>query len=461
MKEYGFHGFCIVYFPHYLYEEPADFFIELLAALSDPSIPFLEVIGFRGSAKSTFASLALPIYAALELPDDYPFIIPIADTSTQAGINIANIKNELENNQLLLRDYGRLPTKKRVKDPSPEPTLESEEEWQAKNMLLSNKVRILARSRGQKIRGLRHQQWRPRLVICDDLEDLKYVRFKENRDETEKWLRGEVMPAMDTKRRKLVVIGNFLHSDAIMARIKKWGTFTVIELPLITADGFVTWPALYPDQQSLDAKRKELGEVSWQREMLLKVVPEEGQDVKPDDITYYSQLPNGRRGLRGHGVDFAISQKASADYTTIVTGKVYYDEKAGRPKIYIMPKPICDHLTFHETINTLTAIPLPGEADIFFPEDVGYQKAAIQEMVRAGLTVQPMKSITDKRSRLRVASIHIKNGTVLFPITGCEDLLAQLFGFGVEQHDDLVDGLVNLILGLIEVGLELPQVWTV
>src|ERR1017187_8083097 len=48
--------------------------------------------------------------------------------------------------------------------------------------------------------------------------------------------------------------------------------------------------------------------------------------------------------------------------------------------------------------------------------------------------------------------------TVLFPRTGCEQLLAQLFGFGVEAHDDLVDGFSYLLQGLVDQGLELPKI---
>jgi len=47
---------------------------------------------------------------------------------------------------------------------------------------------------------------------------------------------------------------------------------------------------------------------------------------------------------------------------------------------------------------------IPGElkgANLFFVEDVGYQKAAIQEMERSMLPVVPIKPTTDKRSRLR------------------------------------------------------------
>ena len=70
----------------------------------------------------------------------------------------------------------------------------------------------------------------------------------------------------------------------------------------------------------------------------------------------------------------------------------------------------------------------------------------------------PMKPTTDKRSRLQTVAPLIKNGTVLFPRTGCEELLGQIFNLGVESHDDLCDGLTTLLQGLINQGLELPKI---
>src|SRR5689334_18582382 len=98
VKTYGLMMFCLIYLSHYFYRPPAAFHPDLMAKLSDASIKRLLVVGFRGSAKSTLGSVALPIFAALEQPDIYPFIIPIADTGTQAATNIANIKTELDSN---------------------------------------------------------------------------------------------------------------------------------------------------------------------------------------------------------------------------------------------------------------------------------------------------------------------------------------------------------------------------
>ena len=66
-----------------------------------------------------------------------------------------------------------------------------------------------------------------------------------------------------------------------------------------------------------------------------------------------------------------------------------------------------------------------------------------------------MKS-TGKCARLRVAARYIKIGVVKFPRTGCEQLLGQLLGLGVETHDDAVDALVYLILGIVGEGIA-PQ----
>lgn len=469
VKEGGFFAFCLIYFSHYFQLEPALFHPELAINLEDQYNRFLEIIGARGVAKSTYGSLAFPVYAALEQPEKYPFIIPVADTSAQSSMNIANIKNELENNKLLLQDYGKIEFDP-VKDDSPEdPTLESGEEWQARNMLLNNGVRILARSRGQKIRGLRHRQHRPKLIVVDDPEDLKWVRFKENRDETDKWMRGEVIPSIDTLSGRIILIGNYLHDDALMSRIKKLGIFKTLEYPLINDAGICQWPAQYPTQESIDKARKLAGETAWQREYMLKVVPDEGAEVEPKDIHYYDEFPmtlipgtnqiavdDSLRGIRGHGVDLAISTKASADYTSVVSGDVFHVDEY--PKIYIIPHPTNAHMDFHTTIETLRLVPQGGGAHLFFVESVAYQLAAIQEMERAGMPVIAIKPMADKRSRLRVVARYIKNGTVLFPRTGCEELLNQLLNFGVEKHDDMADAFVYLITGLVERGLSLPKI---
>lgn len=452
-----FPGFCLIYLPHHFQLEPAEFHPELMTSLDDKTLLMLLIEGFRGSAKSTIGSLAYPLYCSLEMPDIYPFIIPIADTGLQAAINIANIKTELDNNLLIKQDYGNIEGEF-VEDWD----LEGEEDWQGKNMLLSTGVRLLARSRGQKVRGLKHRQHRPKLVIIDDPEDMDWVQTKEKRDKSEKWLRDEVLPGIDEKDGKVVIIANRLHNDSLVARLEKDPLFNgpggkVLKYPLLregaagTEVERTTWKAKYPTQESLERAKKKAGPTGWPREYLLKTVAEEGQEITETDIHYYDEVPvEAEIGLKATAIDLAISKKQTADYTAGVSGRTATINE--HFKIYIDPFPLNARLDLNELKNWMQAKLAADPIHMFWVEDVQYQKAAIEELIRNLLPVEGVQPIGDKRARLKIAATFIKNGTVVFPRHGCEDLIIQLLGFGVENHDDLVDALVYLILELVKQG---------
>jgi hypothetical protein len=189
-----------------------------------------------------------------------------------------------------------------------------------------------------------------------------------------RWPHSEIMPGMDARKGKLVVIGNLLHMDALLSRLRAPGTgFKSLEFPLIDKDGNCTWPAMCPTDQSLKDKERDMGPISWQREMLLKIVAEDEAVIRPEDIHYYDARPNGVAAMKGHGIDLAISQKEGADYTAIVSGEVLYVEDT--PKIFIRPSPYNEHVTFHDRLKRVRAIPGEmGGANLFFVEDVAYQK---------------------------------------------------------------------------------------
>ena len=80
-----------------------------------------------------------------------------------------------------------------------------------------------------------------------------------------------------------------------------------------------------------------------------------------------------------------------------MSGEVFYVDNA--PKIFIRPNPYNEHVTFHNFLLKVRNIPGElGGANLFFVEDVAYQKAAIQEMERALLPVIPIKPQGDKRA---------------------------------------------------------------
>ena len=234
------------------------------------------------------------------------------------------------------------------------------------------------------------------------------------------------------------------------------GIYRFIEFPLIKKDGNITWTGKYPNMEAVEKQKKKVGSSSaWSREYLLKVISEDDQVIKDEDITKYpASILNetndeGKKILKikngCSAVDLAISVKETADYTAIISG--IRADYLGRERILIKPNPINRRMDFATTIkvigNVHASVPLGSNIVV---EDIAYQKAAIQELKRKGFSVKGIRPITDKKARLETVAPYIKDGTVLFADIGCEELIEQLVGFGVEAHDDMVDALVYLIL---------------
>ena len=130
--------------------------------------------------------------------------IILSDSSEQAEGFLSDIKTELEENAALREDFGEL--EGRV--------------WKASVILLSNGVKIEALGAGKKIRGRRHKQWRPDLILCDDLENDENVNTPEQRKKLRDWFYKAVSKAGDTYT-DIVYIGTLLHYDALLANVAK------------------------------------------------------------------------------------------------------------------------------------------------------------------------------------------------------------------------------------------------
>jgi hypothetical protein len=193
-----------------------------------------------------------------------------------------NLRRELESNAVLKNDLG--------------PFREESDEWGSSSLVFSNSnARITAGSSEQSIRGLRHNQHRPDLIICDDVEDIASTKTREGRNKTYQWLTSEVIPAGDRNTR-LVVIGNLLHEDSLLMRIKEdvekeriSGIFKAY--PLIE-NGKILWPGKYPSMEDIEKEKKKAGnEFAWQREYLLNIVPAEDQAIHLQWFHFYNELP--------------------------------------------------------------------------------------------------------------------------------------------------------------------------
>lgn len=440
------------FFPIYLHEyikyETPPFHNEIFRILQNEKIKLAVIAAFRGSAKSTVVTTAYVLWSILGVQQK-KFIIVCSQTEAKARQHLNNIKYQLLNNELLKKDLG--------------PFEEERNNLGNATALIIKRmnVKIMICSIEQSIRGMRHNEYRPDLIILDDIEDMNSVKTKEGRNKTFEWLTGDIIPA-GTRKTRIIAIGNLLHEDCVLKRLEKKiekGEVKLMngiyrEYPIIDAKGNPLWAGKYPTPESIEEEReKALNDVAWHREYLLKIISSDEQIVKPEWINLYDKFPTD--GFRGIciGVDLAIGEKETNDYTSVVIGYVFGMGK--NMKIYIQPKPFNARVSFPEQAEYLASLiareKVTHNRVKVYVEDVGYQRALVQyfDSNKYDIEAVPVGRMS-KSVRLQLTTPLLKESKVLFPEQGCEELIEQLLGFGKEKHDDLVDAFSLLVMKVIE-----------
>jgi len=444
----SFSWFFATYFTHYITCPTAEFQKAIMDLLQKDELLKVAITAFRGSAKSTIATLAFPIWAMVGKPSK-KYALLVSQTQELSKQILTNIKQELSSNELLMRDFG--------------PFTEVADEWRANSFVIPQyNSRISAISQSESIRGLRHRQYRPDLVIIDDVEDLESVKTKEGRDKLWDWFTGEAMPIGDIGT-KIVVVGNLLHEDSLMMRLKEsiqLGRMDGVyrEYPLIDAKGAIAWIGKYPTMKHIEIKRREVADDSaWYREYLLKFISDDHRIVQKSWPQYWTELPDFTRTpirMIGIGTDMAISEKSSADKTALIpfvlTG--FGDDL----KVYILPYIINKRMNFTDAIKEIKKLSEQLQADfrrvpIVLIENVGFQVAVSQQLNIEKVLAEPVNiSGMNKQTRLEIATPYIRMGKALFPQEDREHLVSQIVNFGIEKYDDLVDAFTLIILKILE-----------
>lgn len=440
--------FFRTYFPHYITYQIAPFQIEILKLLQDDSAKRVAITAFRNSGKSTFCSMVAPIwYIVGALQKKY--VILVCQNQERAKQVLSNIKKELEIVGLLSSDYGSF--------------IDQNAEWTANTIVLQKyDARITVLSIGEGIRGVRHGQYRPDVIIVDDVEDVQSAKQKESRDKLWQFVNGELIPAGITDV-KVIFIGNLVHEDSLMMRLKKTIQGGLIEgsyksYPLYDDEKNIFWPGKFPSFTEIEKLRNRIpSENDYQREYLLKIVPQEDRIIHQTDIKYYDPLKSlefmeNTFSYFAISIDPAVSEKNSADKSGIIVYKVYGSGK--NLKVYIQPHPINKRLTVPNLIEEVKKIIASfGKNPVYkvFIEGGSTQKGIFQVLQHEGIPAEEVvPQGMDKYTRLSMAKSWISNGVFLFPNKGAEELIDQLLFFGTERYDDLVDSLTVFFLKTLD-----------
>ena len=428
------------YFGQYVSYETAEFQREMFRITEDEKNNMAIIVAFRGSGKSTIFTLSYALWSILGRQNK-KFVVILSQTQKQAKQHLMNIRTELEKNKVLSRDLG--------------PFREESDEWGGYSLVVSNyNARISAASCEQSIRGIKHLQFRPDVIIADDVEDLNSVKTQDGRDKTYNWFKGDIIPAGNTNT-KIIVIGNLLHEDSLLKRLQKEIENDVLNgiyrgFPFLNENGLPLWRDKFSDENAIKQEKMKVGnEIAWQREYMLTILPDTDRVINPAWIHSYENLPIDEKSFMyaATGVDLAISENESACYTAMVSAKIY--GQGEDMKIYILPYPVNERMDSPTTLKKAKEISEKlgdGRRTELFIEDVGYQRAFVQNLQKEDYPAMGCPTLgQDKRARLATVAPAIENGTVLFPKQGAEVLISQLIGFGTEKYNDLVDAFVIIV----------------
>ncbi len=291
-----FQWFCRYYLADYFSAEPAEFHREL-SELVDTQDRVIAAAP-REHAKSTVVSFAKVIHSICY--GLAHFIVIIRDSDPVATQNTNDIREELETNERIAEDFGSLYNKRK---------------WAEGEFVTRTGIKVLARGRGCSMRGLRYKQYRPDLVIVDDLEDDEEVESKQQRDKLDRWLLRSVLNVIAPGGR-FFMIGTVLHHDAVLVRfLKRTDSFVTRIWRAIKDNGQPLWPARWPLSR-LEAKRREIGARAFSTEFLNDAANEEEQIFSPSGWKYFRDEDIDGLDLDlVASIDPAIGQKAKNDNT--------------------------------------------------------------------------------------------------------------------------------------------------
>lgn len=444
--------FATIYFSEYFEYDFASFHYELFNLANNTQADLKLAITFRGSGKSTILTTIYPLFATFGTPQK-KLIVIISQTADLAQSHLKHIKEELERNELLKQDLG--------------PFKEVDNTWNAQAIELPQQnAMIIAASIDQKIRGFRYKHHRPDLIICDDIEDSQSVKTEEGRKRTQELYSSEIAPLGDLNT-QIVMVGNYLHPNGLISRMDEKIKAKKIDgirlfIPLLSEDNKPAWPQKFKSNKIIEKLRQRVAdEVIWAREFLLKIIAYDEHFYTYDNIHFYDEIPTAWSSYfqyRVAGIDLAISDKNTADYTAVVTAEVYLVN--GKTHVFILPKVFNKRINFVETTQLIKSMKEEDPDLHIFVESNGYQISLAQTLESQNIEVIPVETGKySKRERLSLTVPWHMNGQIHLPKTGAEPFLNQLIGFGNERHEDMVDAfsmLINKIIELTKNG-QFPQ----
>ena len=425
----------------------------------------------RGHAKTTNFTFKDTLHAVLYQYKHYPILL--SDSSEQAEGFLDDIKTELEDNPHILEDFG---------------ILKGDKVWRSSVILTKTGIKLEAIGSGKKIRGRRHRNWRPDLLVLDDIENDENVNTPEQRKKLKSWFDKAVSKAGDTYT-DIMYIGTILHYDSLLSRVLVNPTYRTKKYRAVLS--FATNTALWEEWERIytnlfdedheanawtffQANEKEMlegtqvlweeknpyyklmqkrlseGEASFNSELQNDPIDPENADFSEEWLDYYEpelmdfSKPNF---LLVGANDPSLGKNKKADTSTIIdlaldlnTGYMYVlgaSVEKRKPDV-IIDDVIETHRRYKRDLKKgYYKFGVETVQFQYFFKDVMAAKA-----LEAGeyIPIEEIQSIDNQELRIRSLQPFVKNKWIKFN-RNHKELIKQLTEFPMGANDDAPDGL--------------------
>ena len=472
--------FVQTYFPHYIKGEPSEFhqyvFNEIPKKVDAAKGCKEAIAAPRGEAKSTLLTQLFCLWCVVT--ERKHFIGIIMDAIDQSAQMLEAIKIELEVNPRLSMDFPN--------------ACGAGSTWNVQEVVTRNKIKIKIAGAAKKLRGWRYGQYRPDLILLDDIENDENVRKLEQRDKLESWLKKAVMKlgppdgSMD-----IIYLGTLLHYDSVLARVLRSPTWHSRRFQAVTQ---------WPDNMNLWEKWEEIlinkGEeaadkyyqkneaallkgsaVSWPSMRPLKLLMEiRADDYHAFDCEMQNDPANSKDALFNH-IEFWVSLPDDLIYFGVCDPSLGKKNKGRDPSailiggyhratgvLYVIEASI-RRRTPDKIISDIIELQKRFNCIAWGIENVQFQEFLRTEIVKrsaqCGVPVPalPIMQSTDKNLRIESIQPHVFNALILIHQKQ-KVLHEQLKHFPEADHDDGPDALEMLWTLVITRSSGIPHIVT-
>jgi len=263
----------------------------------------------RGSAKTTIAGNAVPIYETVY--EEVPFGLYLSHAAPHAQSQLSTVKRELTDNDRLQSIW-----------PGLRPGYRDDPKWSETHFETTTGIAWAARGKGGQVRGIKHRQHRPSKIIGDDLQDKESASSDAQRQKDLEWFIADVMPALPAldPSATIVLLGTMLNRFDLLNSLMEDPRWAVVKFGLRDRAGDPIWPE-WMGEEEIEATKQGYAAIGKLHVFYMEYMNEPvSPDTQPFKSEYfvYEPVPEDMPCQSAIYCDPAISPKRTADKTAIV-----------------------------------------------------------------------------------------------------------------------------------------------